>query len=140
MAVRVRVRIGRSGAGARARVETVAVANSGFEAAEPEALLPVRVAERLGLWPPPPGAQTGEVASPVGTARLVTFPRVLRVQLVGGRRGVRAHALVAEREDEVVLNDWLVSALRIDLADVGRGLWRIGPRGRMRKSDPPERW
>ena len=50
MVCRVRVRIGRGGR----TCETVALVNSGFESDEPDVAIPVRVAERLGLWPPGP--------------------------------------------------------------------------------------
>src|SRR5438067_4605706 len=83
VAVRLRVRIERAAAGKTPAVDTVAVANSGFEAGAAEVLLPVRVAERLALWPPP--------------------------------RGARAE-------------------LRVELVAVGRGLYRVGPRGRLRRS------
>jgi len=85
VAVRLRVRIERAAAGKTPAVDTVAVANSGFEAGAAEVLLPVRVAEWLALWPPPRGA-------------------------------------------------------RVELVAVGRGLYRVGPRGRLRRSDAPERW
>lgn len=45
-----------------------------------------------------------------------------------------------ERESEVVLNDSLVEALGIQLLATRRGLYRIGVRGRIRKSENPERW
>lgn len=68
MAVRVRVRITR-GRAAGASIETSAVANSGFEAEHPEALLPVAVAARLGLWPPPAGARADRFESPAAPFR-----------------------------------------------------------------------
>ena len=58
MAVRVRVKIGRRSAAKISKaVEVTAVANSGFEAEEPEILLPLKVAEKLGPWPPPKEAR-----------------------------------------------------------------------------------
>ncbi len=141
MAVRLRVRIERAAAGKTPAVDTVAVANSGFEAGAAEVLLPVRVAERLALWPPPRGARAERFESPAATFSMVTVTRAVRVDLVGGRRGgVVCDAVISERETEVVLNDRLVEALRVELVAVGRGLYRVGPRGRLRRSDAPERW
>lgn len=64
----------------------------------------------------------------------------MRVQLVGGASVVVANAILAEQEHEVVLNDWLVEGLRIHLVAVGRGLYRVGPRGRLRRSEKAEKW
>jgi len=72
---------------------------------------------------------------------MVTVARAVRVDLARGRRGgVVCDAVISERETEVVLNDRLVEALRVELVAVGRGLYRVGPRGRLRRSDAPERW
>ena len=48
MVVRVKVRIERSGK----VVETSALANSGYEAETPQLLIPIPLAETLGLWLP----------------------------------------------------------------------------------------
>jgi hypothetical protein len=47
-------------------------------------------------------------------------------------------AVIAHRETEVVMNDALVEALRIDLVAVHRGLYRVGPRGETRRSAKPQ--
>lgn len=141
MAVRVPVRI-EAGKGGKGRaIETVAVANSGFEAHDAEILLPRLVAERLGLWPPPPGARAEPFESPGAAFKMITIAGALRLSLQGvPRRKVTCNAVVSERESEVVLNDWAVDALGIDLVAVGRGLYRVGERGRIRKSSLKETW
>ncbi|MEM1909644.1 MAG: hypothetical protein QXT79_09755 [Thermofilaceae archaeon] len=51
LVVRVRVRL-KALKGRRGEVvESVAVANAGYESESTEVVIPVRVAERLGLWP-----------------------------------------------------------------------------------------
>lgn len=140
MAVRVRVRIARAGRAPAPEIETVAVANSGFEADDPEALVPVRLAQHLGLWPPPPGSRAERFESPAGALALVMVPRAVRVAVAGTRRFVFANAVVSERESELVMNDWLVDRLGIDLLASGRGLWRLGTRGPVRRSARSETW
>ena len=141
MAVRVRTRLCPVGRSQAKTVETVALANSGFESAEPEALLPVRLAERLGLWPPPPGARAERFESPAATFTMLTVRRAVRISVAGTRRrGVLCHAVISERETEVVLNDRLLGLLAIALVDVGRGLYRVGRRGRLLPSEQPEHW
>jgi hypothetical protein len=49
------------------------------------------------------------------------------------------HAVISERETEVILNDRLLGQLKVALLDAGRGLYRVG-RGRTRRSEQPERW
>ncbi|ADM27633.1 conserved hypothetical protein [Ignisphaera aggregans DSM 17230] len=39
-------------------VETVVLANSGYEAETPQVFVPRAVAEILGFWPPLPGSET----------------------------------------------------------------------------------
>jgi hypothetical protein len=138
LAVRVRIRLERLEG--RTGVETTGLANTGFESAEPEALLPVRVAERLGLWPAPRGAQSRPFESPAAAFSMITVPRSLRVRLLGSRRGIVCGTVIAERETEVVLNDHLIEALGLDLVAPASGLFRVGRGGRIRRSVPPEHW
>ncbi|MGH7822257.1 MAG: hypothetical protein ACREQ9_21050 [Candidatus Binatia bacterium] len=142
MAVRVRVRIvSLAGAREKAVVETVAVANSGYESDTPGALLPVRLASKLGLWPAPAGARVDRFVSPIGASELMTIPGAVRFSLAGVRDGaVTSDAVIAERETEVVMNDALVEALELDLVAVRRGLYRVGAKGRLRRSAAPRHW
>ena len=140
MAVRVRIRIARAARRDPRFIETVAVANSGFEAEEPELLLPIRAAERLGLWPPPAGAHAAHFESPAASFSMTSVRHGVRVSLAGGRRLVVANAILAERETEVVMNDHLVEALKLVLVAPASGRYRVGSRGRIRESDPAETW
>jgi hypothetical protein len=47
LAVRIRVRIRYS----NKVLDSVALANTGFETLNPQILLPIKAAEKLGLWP-----------------------------------------------------------------------------------------
>ncbi|MEM0223122.1 MAG: hypothetical protein QXJ99_01830 [Thermofilum sp.] len=72
LVVRVRVRL-KALKGRRGEVvESVAVANAGYESEGPEVVIPVRVAERLGLWPKLPEGtevQAYEVAEGLKVSR-----------------------------------------------------------------------
>ncbi len=48
MAVRVKIKITLSN---EKSLETTALVNTGFESIEPQLLLPVKAAEKLGIWP-----------------------------------------------------------------------------------------
>ena len=60
MAVRVKLKTGKG------QVVTSALANTGFETEEPEVVLPLKVAELLGIYPSPPPGSTLEEYSAVG--------------------------------------------------------------------------
>ena len=48
MVVRVRLRISREDKG----LDVIAVVNAGYEADTPQLMIPIGIAEELGLWPP----------------------------------------------------------------------------------------
>jgi hypothetical protein len=140
MAVRLRVRVARKAGAQTKTLETVAVANSGFESDRPEVLLPARAAARIGLWPPPRGARTERFESPAASFELVAVPQGVRVTVSGNRKSVSCSAVLSERETEVVLNDQLLEALGVEIIAPATGLYRIGARGALRRSDAPESW
>ena len=51
MVVRVKIRLKALKGKKGKMVDTIALLNAGFESEEPEIVIPIRVAERLGLWP-----------------------------------------------------------------------------------------
>lgn len=129
MGVRVRLRVralkGREGAEA----DVVALCNTGYETEDPEVTLPTAIAAELGLWPLP---QEAEVC--IGEAYGGTLVEAHRVKgaievavLVEDRLPVftRCHAVIHEREREVLLSDATISALRIEIIDPKQGLWRF---------------
>lgn len=142
MAVRVKVRIVATGGVAKApRLDTVAIASSGFESDQPGALLPVNAAQKLGLWPAPPGSRTDQFESPGAAFAMTTVPKGIRVWLTGEPvPPVDADAVIAVRETEVVLNDALVEALRLHLEAVHRGVYRVGAKGKLRRSAKRRTW
>jgi hypothetical protein len=142
MAVRVRVRLESSWG----EVATTALANSGYEAEEPEVVIPTRVAERLGLYPKlPTGSEVREYRG-VGGAIVNTFliRRLVKVSVLAGEREVgpvEASTVITPGEDEVILSDRLIDALGIVLLRPGEGTWKlVGEEGLVRRSEQPERW
>lgn len=72
---------------------------------------------------------------------MVTVRRALRISIAGtNRQGPLCHAVISERETEVVLNDRLLGVLEVALIDPGRGIYRIGRGGRLRRSERPDHW
>ena len=132
MVVRVRLRIkGRTG-----QVELPALVKSGFEADGPQLILPVEVAQELGLLAEATLLEAFEVAGG-GRALGYRVRRPIEVELVlEDREPIRTEALatVMPGEDEAVMSDFLSSELGIVILDAKRGLWclrdEIGKRER----------
>jgi hypothetical protein len=140
MVVRVRLK------SSKGEVVTVALANSGYEAEEPEVVIPTRVAERLSLYPRLPA--NSEVMEYRGVGGMVVNAFLIRglvsVSALTGDREVgptTATAVITPGEEEVILSDKLMDALGIVLLKPGEGLWRfIDEDGLIRRSEQPEKW
>ena len=140
MVVRVRVRLRARSSGST--VETVALANSGYEAPSPELVIPAPLADELGLNMADAVEELYEMAS--GIARVLRVPGALEVSVIEDDREegpIVADAIVMESR-EVLLSDQAISALRIDIVDAAGGLWRFRdePIDRLRRSVSPEVW
>jgi len=143
MVVRVRVKL----KSVKGETVTVALANSGFETEEPEAILPTRVAERLGIYPKLPSGSEIEEYKGVGGAVVKVFvvKNMVNISVITRDREVgpsSTTAVVTPGEDEVILSDKLMDALKIILLRPGEGLWRLtdDKEDITRRSEPPERW
>jgi len=141
MVVRVRLRI----VGGGGAVETSALANSGYEAETLQLLIPIKLAQVLGLWPPKAGIEESEFETAGGPLRVWLAPRACRVSVVvpdAAPPEVEADIVISPLADEVLLSDKLISELGIALEDVGRGLWRFRweSKEKLRRSEPPRYW
>ena len=143
MAVRVKVKLKVEGR----EVTTSALANSSFETEEPEAVLPLRVAEKLSLYPKLPGGTVVEEYIGVGGFKVSTFrvPGALKVYVVCGDRvkgPIGAVAVITPGESEVILSDRVLDILGIILIRPSEGFWRFNddPLVTVRRSVPREVW
>ena len=145
MAVRVKLKIKTAkGRFIGRAVETIALVNSGYEVEEPELLIPIRLAEELGLWPPPELLMESCV-TPAGIARLYSVPHAIDVYLVTEDRTtgpIPCNLMISEYEREVLISDHLTSSLSISVEDFAEGLWRFRnePLTKLRKSKKPQYW
>ena len=143
MVVRVRVKLKSIGG----EVVTVALANSGFETEEPEVVLPVRVGERLGVYPRLPSGSEVEEYKGVGGVIVKTFlvKGFVNISVLTSDREVgpsSTTAVITPREDEVILSDKLMDTLKIILLRPGEGVWKFTDDREdvSRRSEPPEKW
>ncbi|KPV62744.1 MAG: hypothetical protein AOA65_1639 [Candidatus Bathyarchaeota archaeon BA1] len=125
-------------------VETVGLVNSGYEVEEPELLIPIRLAEESGLWPPPEILMES-CLTPAGIARLYSVPHAIEVHLITEDRTtgpVPCNLMISEHEREVLISDHLTSALKTSVEDFAEGLWRFRdePLTKLRKREKPQHW
>ena len=124
MGVRVKVRVKYSGKS----VDLIALVNTGYETDVPEILIPVDIAEKLGLWPKLPDNTLVETYK--------TASGLMKVYRVGGAnvslliddvevRSTEAYVVISEHTDEALISDQLTSRLDIVIEDPAKGLWRL---------------
>ena len=131
MAVRVRLKI-------RSRstdkiVEVNALVNSGYETERPELLIPMKVAELLGIWPSSPKPYTTiEYITAGGPVRnYVLFDEAEVCIADACVKTVVCDVVVSPIEEEVLISDQLAGELGIQIIDIAKGVWRLS-------TDPPE--
>ncbi len=139
MAVRVKLRI-------KSRLDdeviSSALVNSGFEAETPQLLIPVSLARKLKLWPPPPEAILVELGTAGGPVRNYLIPRILEVSVITNDRvvgPVECDAMISNLEYEVLVSDQLGGELGIVIIDL-RGKWRFRDEEIVRDTEPPQYW
>jgi len=122
--LRLKVRIERIDSGAH--IEVIGIANSGFVGAEPEILMPSHIARELELH---------KVQKPKVHVKITGDGR--EVTLMKYRKSVKVYVLTEDRVEGpvmcsvltlptaryVLLNDKLLSKLKVVLLDFGEGIW-----------------
>lgn len=141
VAVRVKIKVKFGGK----ELETSALVNTVFETDQPEILLPARLAEILGLYPPKARSILQEYSVVGGTTAVIKSPEKIDVRLLTEDREtgfVEATAIISDREDEVLISDYLASDLRISIEDAKEGLWRLRDEAieKVRSSSKPQYW
>ena len=146
MAVRIKVRIKPLKGKGTEIIETSALANTGYESAAPQAVVPAKLARKLGFLPKPPKeARKETIVSAIGTAKLQLIPDALGVSVVTKDREVgpvTASVIISAKENEVLLSDKLLDELRVSLVRPGVGFWRFTDDSHdlVRESTLPEEW
>jgi hypothetical protein len=119
-------------------LESVAVANAGHETTGPELTLPLKAAERLGVWPTlPKGSGVEEYRTAGGIIKLLRTPPCVWVE--PAERKARCRAVISEIENEIILSDKLCDELAIVFEKPGEGIWRVAG-GETRRSEEPQYW
>jgi len=143
--VPVRVKLKVKAKSTRRNVETVALVNSGFITEKPQLLIPKRLAEKLGIWPPPPTSLVIEFGTAGGPIRNFVVPEELEVNIVEPDRETKpiiCDAVISHVEEEVLINDKLGEELGIIILGLASGKWKLidDPADKVRKTYPPQYW
>jgi len=144
MAVRLKIKL-KSRKDIFYEVETVAIANTGFEAEGLEVVVPESLARRMGFLPElPQGTRVEDYVSASGLARAYVIPQSLDVEVLASDRirgPVVADAVILDT-DEILLSDKMIEELNIILEKPGSGLWRFSdePSSTLRRSELAEKW
>ncbi len=134
MGVRVRVRLRYK----NASLDLVALVNTGYETDVPELLVPIGVAEKLGLWPKLPDDTIVETYRTASGLMRVYRVRGARASLLIGSaegRGVEVYVVISEYADEALISDQLASEFGIVIEDPAKGLWRLRGESLTRSSE-----
>jgi predicted aspartyl protease len=134
MGVRVRVRVRYRGAS----LDLVALVNTGYETDVPEILVPMSVAEKLGLLPRlPEGAIIETYKTASGLMRVYRVGGAYASLLIGGaeERSVETYIVISEYTDESLISDQLASEFGIVIEDPAKGLWRLRGESSIRGSE-----
>ncbi|MEL9998121.1 MAG: hypothetical protein QXH99_06490 [Sulfolobales archaeon] len=137
MAVRIKLRLRYCGK----VLETSALVNTGFETPNPQILLPIKVAERLSLWPELPKDTLVEIYDTAGgPVRVYRVRNAVNVEIPERGISVIADSVISHTEVEVLISDKLADELMIVIERPGEGIWRFRDENILRKSEKPEIW
>jgi len=133
MGVRIRVEIEYRGR----KVSVIGLLNTGYESDVPEVIVPLSVAEELGVWPKLPEGTTVETYRTASGVMTVYRASGITVRLItdeGVRDPIPSYVVICEHVDEVLISDQLISAMGIVIEDPAKGLWRLRGESRVRGS------
>jgi len=143
VAVRIKLKLKSRTTSRELRVN--ALVNSGFETLRPQLLVPVRVAEYLGLWPIISREYVVKdymtAGGPVRMYLLMDEVEV-SVDVEYASNTVVSDLVISTIEDEVLISDKLAGRLGVVVYDFAEGIWRLNtdPENVRRRSVEKETW
>lgn len=146
MPVRVKVRIkSLKGLRAGSEVETSSLLNTGYTGLSPEIIIPIKLAENLGLWPPLHEAIESTYDTAGGPARFFMTRQSAILQVIeedAASKELIVDITISPMEREVLLSDYVIGEVGIVILNAYKGLWRFDgdPIDKVRYSRRPELW
>ena len=105
---------------------TCALANTGFEGLGPDVLMPVDVAQGLGLSLSGSNVEVYAVRTAPGIALIYRLKEGVDVKVLADDRDtpiIKLTPVVSESVDYVILSDKALTELGIVIIDAGNGIW-----------------
>ena len=136
MVVRVKIELKRG----NKIIKTSAVANSGFESSVPEIHIPKKLAKLLEF---DLSKCIIDEYSATGTKVKVYILGFIDVRVITEDKvsnWVTAKAICCENEFEVLLSDYLIESLGIEILKPKSGIWKFTNEDKIRYSVEPEYW
>lgn len=124
-------------------VEAIALANTGYEAEDPQLLIPLELAKKLKLYPLSIKGEAIAIRTASGEVTWIKFPNSLKVSLLLNEKAlnpIMASAVISDYEVEVLINDKALEELGIIIESPWKGLWRLKGEEKIRESFKPEYW
>ena len=146
MPVRVKIRI-KSLRGLRISkgIESTALLNTGYTGSSPEIIVPVRLAEEMGLWPPPIDAVESTYDTAGGPARFYAIKDAITLRIVdddSASRELTTDVVISPMEREALLSDVVIGELEVAIMNAHKGYWRFNfdPSNKTRYTKTAELW
>ena len=146
MPVRVKIRIRTlKGLKANKAIESNALLNTGYIGSSPEIIVPVRLAEETGLWPPPIDAVESTYDTAGGPARFYAIKQAITLQVVEddtASKELTTDVVISPMEREALLSDVVIGELEIAIMNAHKGYWRFNfdPPNKTRYTKNVELW
>lgn len=126
-------------------IETNALLNTGYTGSSPEIILPLRLAERLGLWPPLKDAIESIYDTAGGPAKFYVIRESIALKIIEEdytSKELITDTVISPMEREVLLSDYIIGGLGIIILNAYTGIWRFHDDSleKIRYSKRPELW
>jgi len=146
MPVRVKIRIKTlKGLKINKAIESNALLNTGYTGSSPEIIVPVRLAEETGLWPPPIDAVESTYDTAGGPARFHAIKNAITLQVIEddvASKELTTDVVISPMEREALLSDVVIGELEIAIMNAHKGYWRFNfdPSNKTRYTKTVELW
>lgn len=126
-------------------VETSALLNTGYTGSSPEIIIPLKLAERLGLWPLFKDIVESIYDTAGGPAKFYVIREGVTLKIVEEdytSRELITDTVISPMEREVLLSDYVIGELGIVILNAYTGIWRFNndPIEKIRYTKRPELW
>jgi len=146
MPVRVKIRIkSLKGLKINKAIESNALLNTGYTGSSPEIIVPTRLAEEMGLWPPPMDAVESTYDTAGGPARFYAIKDAITLQIIeddASSMELTTDVVISPMEREALLSDVVIGELEVAIMNAHKGYWRFNfdPSNKTRYTKSPELW